>query len=72
VQSVQDNNQSLENTFSLAHARFENVAPTKPHACVQDAYENLRLEVASPVKDGKGTRFSLIFHRPDQARNNAA
>lgn len=46
VKSVQDISQSLESTYSLAHARFEDVARINIHSCVQDIFESLRLEAA--------------------------
>lgn len=47
VKSVQEISQSLESTYSLAQARFEDVSRINVHACVQDIFEGLSLEAAS-------------------------
>lgn len=44
VKSVQEINQSLESTYSLAYARFEDEGRVKVRASVEDIFENLRLE----------------------------
>lgn len=42
--SVREINQSLESTFSLAHAQFADRTPTNLHASVDDIFEGLGLE----------------------------
>lgn len=44
VRSVQEIDQSLESTFSIACARFEDKTPVSLHACVDDIIESLALE----------------------------
>ncbi len=41
---VQEISQSLESTYNLAHARFEDDARVHLRSCVDDVFENLRLE----------------------------
>ncbi|ENO85227.1 sensor histidine kinase [Thauera linaloolentis] len=44
VKSVNEIGQSLESTFSLAHARFEDKARVDIHACVEDIFESQSME----------------------------
>ncbi|THF67404.1 HAMP domain-containing histidine kinase [Pseudothauera nasutitermitis] len=44
IKAVHEISQSLEGTFSLAYARFEDKAPFNMHACVEDIFQNLHLE----------------------------
>lgn len=44
IKSVREIDQSLESTFNLAHARFEDVERVNMHACVNDIFENLSAE----------------------------
>lgn len=44
IKSVQDISDSLESTYSLAYARFEDVHVVDIRSCVQDIFESMELE----------------------------
>lgn len=44
VRSVQEIEQSLESTYRLAHARFDDETPVRLRQCVEDIFESLQLE----------------------------